>query len=86
MAVHAYRRYKEVSKDDFGFALTKRNRKLSWVGIDEERPYAYLREVMVSGLMDGICNPDSVAECIDPQYVLHAPVLPKAVNLLMVPK
>ena len=66
--MHAYRRYKEVSKEDSNFALTKRNRKRSWVGIDEERPYAYLREVMVSGLMDGICNPDTVADCICPRY------------------
>ncbi|KAH0201454.1 HD-domain/PDEase-like protein, partial [Aureobasidium melanogenum] len=66
LAVHAYRTYKEVTREAASFVLEKRNRKLSWVGIDEERPYAYLREVMVSGLMNGICNPDSVGECIDP--------------------
>jgi len=66
LAVHAYRTYKEVSREAASFVLQKRNRKLSWVGIDEERPYAYLREVMVSGLMNGICNPDSVGESIDP--------------------
>jgi hypothetical protein len=67
VAVHAYRTYKEVSREAASFVLQKRNRKLSWVGIDEERPYAYLREVMVSGLMNGICNPDSVGESIDPR-------------------
>lgn len=67
LAVHAYRTYKEVTREAASFVLEKRNRKLSWVGIDEERPYAYLREVMVSGLMNGICNPDSVGECIDPR-------------------
>ncbi|KAI4715514.1 HD-domain/PDEase-like protein [Aureobasidium sp. EXF-10727] len=66
LAVHAYRTYKEIAREAASFVLQKRNRKLSWVGIDEERPYAYLREVMVSGLMNGICNPDSVGECIDP--------------------
>lgn len=66
LAVHAYRTYKEVTRESASFVLEKRNRKLSWVGIDEERPYAYLREVMVSGLMNGICNPDSVGEFIDP--------------------
>lgn len=71
MAVHAYRTYKEVSREAASFVLQKRNRKLSWVGIDEERPYAYLREVMVSGLMNGICNPDSVGESIDPKLVPH---------------
>jgi hypothetical protein len=72
LAVHAYRTYKEVTREAASFVLEKRNRKLSWVGIDEERPYAYLREVMVSGLMNGICNPDSVGECIDPRL---APLL-----------
>lgn len=70
LAVHAYRTYKEVAREEASFVLQKRNRKLSWVGIDEERPYAYLREVMVSGLMNGICNPDSVGETIDPRYFL----------------
>lgn len=73
LAVHAYRTYKEVSREAASFVLQKRNRKLSWVGIDEERPYAYLREVMVSGLMNGICNPDSVGESIDPRLVLRTP-------------
>lgn len=65
LAVHAYRRAKEVSREESSFALTKRNRKLSWVGIAEEQPYAYLREVMVSGLMNGICNPETVGENLD---------------------
>jgi len=61
---------KEVSKEEPSFALAKRNRKLSWVGLDEERPYAYLREVMVSGLMDGICNPDNFGDSNFRRYVL----------------
>ncbi|THZ28323.1 HD-domain/PDEase-like protein [Aureobasidium pullulans] len=73
LAVHAYRTYKEVAREEASFVLQKRNRKLSWVGIDEERPYAYLREVMVSGLMNGICNPDSVGECIDPSELKIEP-------------
>lgn len=68
LAVHAYRMFKEVSKESSSFALSKRNRKLSWVGINEERPYAYLREAMVSGLMDGICNPELLGDYIDPKY------------------
>lgn len=32
------------------------NRNRSWVGLGESKPYAYLREAMVSGLMDGICS------------------------------
>lgn len=26
------------------------------MGLDDQKPYAYLREAMVSGLMDGICR------------------------------
>lgn len=69
LAVHAYRVYKEVVKEKGNFLATKRSRKLSWVGVDQERPYAYLREAMVSGLMSGICNPDYVGEAIDPRSV-----------------
>ena len=42
-------------------------RKTSWVGVGDSRPFAYLREVMVSGLMDRICDPEYVDERIDPQ-------------------
>lgn len=66
LPVHAYRIYKEVSKEDAGSVLTKRNRKLSWIGIEEERPFAYLRESMVSGLMENICNPENLNDiCLD---------------------
>jgi hypothetical protein len=62
LAVHAYRVYKEVSAKEASFLTLKRNRKLSWVGVDDTKPYAYLREAMVSGLMSHICNPESVGE------------------------
>jgi hypothetical protein len=62
LAVHAYRVYKEVSVKETNFLTQKRNRKLSWVGVDDTKPYAYLREAMVSGLMGHICNPESVGE------------------------
>jgi len=65
LTVHAYRTYKDVSKDDTSSVLTRRNRKLSWIGIEEERPFAYLREAMVSGLMQGICTPESVNDSFD---------------------
>jgi hypothetical protein len=72
LAVHAYRAHKEISREDGSSVLQQRSRKLSWVGIDEERPYAYLREVMVSGLMSGICDPDTVGEGIHPRLVLYS--------------
>jgi 3',5'-cyclic-nucleotide phosphodiesterase len=62
LAVHAYRAHKEVLKEQKAFLAVKRGRKRSWVGVDDERPYAYLREAMVSGLMDGICKPQTVVE------------------------
>jgi hypothetical protein len=69
LAVHAYRVHKEVTREDASFLTTKRNRKLSWVGVSDAKPYAYLREAMVSGLMSGICNPEMVGDSIDPRYV-----------------
>jgi len=69
LTVHAYRIFKDHMKEDTSSLLTKRNRKLSWIGVDEERPFAYLREAMVSGLMVGICNPETINDIFDPKYV-----------------
>ncbi|KAF2741374.1 HD-domain/PDEase-like protein [Polyplosphaeria fusca] len=65
LAVHAYRVHKEVSKEEQGFLIKKRNRKLSWVGVNDAKPYAYLREAMVSSLMGHICNPETVGDSLD---------------------
>ena len=48
-------------------------RKVSWVGVNEGKPYAYLRETMVSGLMNRICNPEGITlgERIDIKYVVN---------------
>lgn len=56
LAIHAYRAHKETSKEHRALLELKRGRKRSWVGLDDQKPYAYLREAMVSGLMDGICR------------------------------
>lgn len=73
LPVHAYRALKDLSREETSNILTKRNRKLSWIGVDEDRPFAYLREAMVSGLMSGICNPESVNDTLEARYVLvHA--------------
>lgn len=66
LTIHAYRIFKDHAKEDTSSVLTKRNRKLSWFGIDEERPFAYLREAMVSGLMIGMCNPETLNDTFDP--------------------
>jgi hypothetical protein len=73
LAVHAYRIYKEVSASEAAFMAQKRNRKLSWVGVDETKPYAYLREAMVSNLMEGICNPGLAPEQYDISEVEISP-------------
>ena len=72
LVIHAYRLQKEFTRDEANFLTTKRNRKLSWVGVDDTKPYAYLREAMVSNLMTGICNPETVGESLEPTYVLCA--------------
>ena len=46
LVVHVYRAHKESVKDRAAFLATMRLRKQSWVGIDKEVPYAYLREAM----------------------------------------
>lgn len=56
LAVHACRYIRENMNQHKIVMELKRARKRSWVGIDDQKPYAYLREAMVSGLMDGICH------------------------------
>jgi hypothetical protein len=70
LVIHAYRMHKEVTREEASFLTTKRNRKLSWVGTNDAKPYAYLREAMVSNLMSGICNPEAVGDSLDSRYQL----------------
>ncbi|KAJ2984927.1 hypothetical protein NUW58_g5805 [Xylaria curta] len=62
LEVHAYRAHKEVAKEQHALLEIRRGRKRSWVGIHEEKPFAYLREAMVSGLMGGICRSGEESE------------------------
>jgi hypothetical protein len=73
LLTQAYRLQKEFAREEASFLTTKRNRKLSWVGVDDTKPYAYLREAMVSGLMTGICNPETVGDSLEPTYVATVP-------------
>jgi hypothetical protein len=81
LAVHAYRVYREVSRESSGFLSERKSRKLSWVGVDEVKPYAYLREAMVSSLMSGICNPETFGDSLDPKYVLTRPPPPSLISV-----
>ncbi|KAL5113905.1 3',5'-cyclic-nucleotide phosphodiesterase [Pleosporales sp. CAS-2024a] len=65
LVMHAYRLQKEFAREEASFLTSKRNRKLSWVGVDDPKPYGYLREAMVSNLMTGICNPETVGESLN---------------------
>ena len=65
LTVHAYRAHKEALNERAKFLAQKRVRKRSWLGNNDNKPYAYLREAMVSGLMKGICNPDEELHHID---------------------
>ncbi|KAL5612797.1 hypothetical protein BROUX41_004119 [Berkeleyomyces rouxiae] len=56
LEVHAYRAYRDALRDQQAILEVRRGRRRSWVGVNEEKPYSYLREAMVSGLMKGICR------------------------------
>ncbi|KAI5296472.1 3',5'-cyclic-nucleotide phosphodiesterase [Ascosphaera acerosa] len=64
LRVHAYRTRRAVEKEKQRFLSLspQKLRKQSWVGMDEQQPYGYLREAMVSKLMKSICNPETVID------------------------
>ncbi len=46
LAVHAYHAKEAAQKERSALLATKKIRKRSWVGFDDKKPYAYLREQM----------------------------------------
>jgi len=56
LAIQIYRIYKEYLHGKEAHEDRARDRHRSWVGLGESKPYAYLREAMVSNLMNGICD------------------------------
>ena len=60
LEICAYRAHRDASKEQQALLEVRQGRKRSWVGISEgigeEKPFGYLREAMVSGLMKGICR------------------------------
>lgn len=56
LEICAYRAQRDAAREQQALLEIRRGRQRSWVGIDEEKPFAYLREAMVSGLMKGICR------------------------------
>lgn len=59
LEVHAYKAHQAAAREREAVLQVRKNRKRSWVGVDTGgKPFAYLREAMVSGLMRGICRLD----------------------------
>jgi hypothetical protein len=56
LEICAYRAHRDAAREQQALLEIKRGRQRSWVGVNEEKPFAYLREAMVSGLMKGICR------------------------------
>ncbi|KAL9110020.1 MAG: hypothetical protein Q9227_005359 [Pyrenula ochraceoflavens] len=46
LTVHAYRVFKTAKKEQNSFLAQSRPRRQSWVGVDDPKPYGYLREAM----------------------------------------
>ena len=46
LGVHAYRAHIQGHETQAAFLESRRERKRSWVGVEEEKPYAHLRENM----------------------------------------
>ncbi|KAJ4391444.1 3',5'-cyclic-nucleotide phosphodiesterase [Gnomoniopsis smithogilvyi] len=63
LEVHAYKAHQASIKERDALLQARKNRKRSWVGVDTGgKPFAYLREAMVAGLMRGICRLDDDEE------------------------
>ncbi|KOS18613.1 hypothetical protein ESCO_000719 [Escovopsis weberi] len=56
LEICAYKAHRDASRDQQALLEMTKGRKRSWVGVNEQKPFAYLREAMVSGLMNGICR------------------------------
>lgn len=69
LIVHAYRVRRTARKEMTRFLSIKKARKQSWVGVHAEKPYSYLREAMVSKLLESICHPEQVIEEFQYGYV-----------------
>ena len=65
LTLRAYRAQIETSKAHAEASAENRSKRVSWLGSSQKKPYAYLREKMVSDLMTGICSPDDHSCPID---------------------
>lgn len=79
VGVQAYKAYKEAARQQRALMDVRKGRKLSWVGVNQEKPFAYLREAMVSNLMKGICRLGGEEEGKIGNFKLAVPTERKAV-------
>ncbi|KAK5990276.1 3',5'-cyclic-nucleotide phosphodiesterase 2-like protein [Cladobotryum mycophilum] len=56
LEICAYKAHRDAARDQQALLEMTKGRKRSWVGVNEQKPFAYLREAMVSNLMSGICR------------------------------
>ncbi|KYK58318.1 hypothetical protein DCS_05331 [Drechmeria coniospora] len=73
LEICAYRAHRDAAKDHQALMEMSKSRKRSWVGVNEQKPFAYLREAMVSGLMNGICRLDSDDTQIATAHIVVSP-------------
>jgi hypothetical protein len=69
LEICAYRAQRDAAKEHQSLLDIKRGRQRSWVGVNEEKPFSYLREAMVSNLMRGICRQQSEDEQLTSAHV-----------------
>lgn len=69
LEICAYKAHREAAREQQALLEIRQGRKRSWVGINEEKPFAYLREAMVSGLMKGICRLSSSEDQISKAHI-----------------
>ncbi|KAH7170551.1 hypothetical protein EDB81DRAFT_169827 [Dactylonectria macrodidyma] len=69
LEICAYRAHRDAAKEQQTLMEIRQGRKRSWVGVNEEKPFAYLREAMVSNLMKGICRLSSSDDQINKAHI-----------------
>ncbi|KPM36842.1 hypothetical protein AK830_g9716 [Neonectria ditissima] len=69
LEICAYRAHREAAREQQAMLEIRQGRKRSWVGVNDEKPFAYLREAMVSSLMKGICRLSSSEDQINKAHI-----------------
>lgn len=73
LEICAYKARRDAAREQQAIMEITRGRKRSWVGVNEQKPFAYLREEMVAGLMKGICRLDTEDSRIGGAHIAVSP-------------